>query len=130
MVKKVERKKRHQKKIVAGHVETRDPELIFGVVGPIGVNIDSVITALEAALKDVEYDPLTIHLTREMEHQKVKTRIDNSSYYERYMSLIKKANEYRRKAKNPAALAGLAIMNIRQLRKEATADETVPRPGT
>jgi deoxycytidylate deaminase len=130
MVKKVERKKRAKKKNVAGPVETKNPELVLGIVGPIGVNIDSVITALEGALRDVDYEPITIHLTNEMDHPRVRIRIDHSSYYARYMSLIKKANEYRRKAKNPAALAGLAILNIRRLRQEKTHDQTVPRLGT
>jgi hypothetical protein len=101
MVKKAERKKRRSRKDVASSVETKNPELVFGIVGPIGVDIDSVIKALEDALRGVDYEPLTIHLTSEMDHPRVPTRIDHSSYYARYMSLIKKANEYRRKAKEP-----------------------------
>jgi deoxycytidylate deaminase len=129
MVKKAERKKRRSRKDVASSVETKNPELVFGIVGPIGVDIDSVIKALEDALRGVDYEPLTIHPTSEMDHPRVPTRIDHSSYYARYMSLIKKANEYRRKAKNPAALAGLAILNIRGRRQEMTKDQTVPRLG-
>ncbi len=129
MVKKVERKTTVSHKNPPP-VENNDPELIFGIVGPIGVNLDIVISALQSALKAVNYDPITIHLTERLEHPRVKAKIDHSSYYARYMSLIKKANEYRRQAKNPAALAGVAILDIRQLRQQRTKDQSVPSPGT
>jgi deoxycytidylate deaminase len=111
-------------------VEITNPELIFGIVGPIGVDLSSVIDALSAALKEVRYKPLQIHLTNYIEHERVKTKIDDASYSKRYLSLIKKANEYRRLAKNAGALAGLAILNIRRLRQGASKSPKLPSKGT
>jgi len=45
------------------------------------------------------------------------------------MSLIKYANEYRKLAKNPAALAGLAILHIRRRRAEFTSTQEQPAFG-
>jgi hypothetical protein len=45
------------------------------------------------------------------------------------MSLIEYANEYRKLAKNPAALAGLAILDIRRSRSEFTASVQEPAFG-
>ena len=43
--------------------EIHHPELIFGLVGPIGCNIHGVETALSDALKEVDYSPHMISLT-------------------------------------------------------------------
>lgn len=40
------------------------PELIFGLVGPIGTDMNSVQIALEASLRSVGYTPHVIHLTK------------------------------------------------------------------
>lgn len=42
------------------------PELVFGIVGPIGVNIDAICDSLTTALRAVSYDAYPIHLTKEM----------------------------------------------------------------
>jgi hypothetical protein len=42
----------------------KDPELIFGIVGPIGVDIDSVVCCLNDALSHVKYESHTIHITK------------------------------------------------------------------
>ncbi len=93
-----------------------NPELVFGLVGPIGVDIEAVIDGLRRALTEMKYHTELIHLTEIMTDKSIKTRIDNSSYFNRYMSLIKYANEYRKAAGSPAAMAGLAMARIRQNR--------------
>ena len=40
----------------------RNPELVFGLVGPIGVNLDAVVDALSVELKEVGYTPVVIHI--------------------------------------------------------------------
>ena len=107
-----------------------NPELVFGIVGPIGVDMDAVIEVLCESLKDVNYDPKPIHLTDLIRDKRIRVRLDFSSYFARYKSLIKYANAYRKLAKNPAALAGIAIMKIRQHRKEKSKSSTNPALGT
>ncbi len=102
------------------------PELVFGIVGPIGVKLDGVIPALQEALERVGYDSDVIHLTDYMKNSRVKTRLDETSYFSRYMSLIKYANEYRRLARSRAALAGIAILQIRRRRSQQTHSSSTP----
>jgi deoxycytidylate deaminase len=101
--------------IFAGKVS--NPELVFGIVGPIGVNIDNVIDALSSALLDMQYKSHVIHLTKIAKNDRIQIPIDNSSYFNRYDSLIRYGNEFCRLAKTKSALAGVAISQIREIRK-------------
>ena len=42
------------------------PELVFGLVGPMGVNVEAICDTLATALRAVGYEPHTVHLTKEM----------------------------------------------------------------
>ncbi|MGN7998651.1 anti-phage dCTP deaminase [Sphingomonas sp. 22176] len=44
------------------------PELVFGIAGPVGVDIDAICTALSEALHAVEYRSRLIRLTSEIEN--------------------------------------------------------------
>lgn len=44
-------------------LEVLEPELVFGLVGPLGSNIEATQDALESELKKVGYTPVLIHLT-------------------------------------------------------------------
>ncbi|PWB91472.1 deoxycytidylate deaminase [Methylocystis sp. MitZ-2018] len=107
-----------------------NPELFFGLVGPIGVDIETVVEALARTLKEVDYDAEPVHLTQHMENSQIKSHIENVSYHKRYMSLIKYANEFRKIAGSPAAMAGLAVLTIRKIRSNHTSSETLPSLGT
>jgi deoxycytidylate deaminase len=106
------------------------PELIFGLVGPIGVDMDAVTKALKRSLEGVGYSSHMIHLTKLMEHKKITVKRDDSSYYARYISLIKYANAYRDLLKNPKIMAGIAISKIREMRESETGDPTIPSRKT
>src|SRR5262249_44333089 len=107
-----------------------NPELVFGIVGPIGVDIDAVIQALCKALTDVGYRPFSIHLTALIEDRRIRVKRDFRTYYARYRSLIEYANAYRKLAKSAAALAGIAIAKIRELRAKVTGLDTTPARGS
>ena len=47
-------------------LEVLEPELVFGLVGPLGSNIEATQDALESELKKVEYTPVLIHLTNDI----------------------------------------------------------------
>ena len=42
------------------------PELVFGIVGPMGVNMEAICDSLTNALRAVDYSAYPIHLTKEM----------------------------------------------------------------
>ncbi|PRH88708.1 deoxycytidylate deaminase [Labrys okinawensis] len=107
-----------------------NPELIIGLVGPIGADIDSTVEFLTKNLKEVNYSVHLIHLTDYMEFADVKQKIDKSTYYNKYKTLISYANEFRKMAKNNAAMAGLAIMQIRAHREKQRGDANSPALGT
>lgn len=107
-----------------------NPELVFGLVGPIGVDVEALMDALAEALKDVGYTPIPIHLTRLIRDKRIKVKLDFSTYCSRFHSLIAYANAYRKLAKSAAAMAGIAILEIRRLLAKITKNSDTPALGT
>ena len=107
-----------------------NPELIFGMVGPIGVDLNGVVNALINRLRYVNYNAVEIHITDYMETSKIDFVINKSSYYNKYLSLIEYANRFRRVAKSDAAMAGLAVNRIRIERAKISGSENNPALGT
>lgn len=102
-------------------VETNDialPELIFGLVGPIGVNLNSVQDALIQSLKNVDYDYHTIHITKVLEEFLGGEDILGGATYDTELhKKIELANKFREKYKNNNALAALSVSYIKNYRK-------------
>jgi deoxycytidylate deaminase len=65
-----------------------------------------------------------------MHDPRIKVKRDLSTYYARFRSLIAYANRFRKLAKSAAALAGLAIGEIRRLRADRTGSDNAPARGT
>lgn len=107
-----------------------NPELVFGIVGPIGVQLDLVVNAINSALDSVGYEHELVHVTKLMSHKKIRIKINESSYSKEIHSLIDYANEYRKIAGHPAALAARAILEIRKLRVAKTKKQNSPSLGT
>ena len=74
--------------------------------------------------------PEKIHLTELIRDRRIKVKLDFSTYFLRYKSLIKYSNAFRRHARTAAALAGIAIVQIRALRARKTHSELSPARGT
>jgi deoxycytidylate deaminase len=106
-----------------------NPELIFGIVGPIGVDIDAVVNALSKSLQSVNYNTSTIHLTKFIKDPRIQIQIDESSYFKRYKSLIEYGNEFRKLADSADAIAAIGIAKIRERRTELTQDVEQPAFG-
>lgn len=97
------------------------PELIFGIVGPIGVNVDSLCSALEQALRGVNYRVRNIKITELMSviappdgHSECKTQ---------YETKIKTGNFLRRSHGN-SVLAELAAAAIKAARDKINSEPT------
>lgn len=95
-----------------------NPELIVGLVGPIGVDLDAISAYLEKSLRAVGYDVEKIHLTRLMGDMFPHWSVDDETYSARYHSLIANADRLRREVNNHAVLSCMAISEIRRLRQE------------
>lgn len=89
------------------------PELVFGLVGPIGVDMQAVQRALEGALRRVEYCPHTIHLTRELQSIFPHLQKEASKTYNEKISLV---NKLRNDTKRADILALLSILKICDIR--------------
>lgn len=107
-----------------------NPELVFGLVGPIGVDLDAVINSLEENLKSVGYKVEIIKITDIMIDTSIEIDIDETSYFGKYKSLISYANAVRENHSNASTLAGLAISKIRQLRKSIVGSADKPSFNT
>ena len=108
----------------------KNPELIFGIVGPIGVDIENIVSCLTRALREVGYASKTIHLTKHISDPRITTALDETSYFQRYVSLIAYGNEFRQLAAEPSAMAGVAIAKIREFRAEKTGSPDSPALGS
>lgn len=95
------------------HQHNSKPELVFGLVGPIGVDMDQLQSALVSALNNVGYQSETIHLTKLLERYETPPQGPFSSSYR---AKIERANAFCTTAGNNAALAGLGILEIMDLR--------------
>jgi deoxycytidylate deaminase len=95
------------------------PELIFGLVGPIGVNMAMVEMLLKQFLSAVHYNSHTIRITEIMKEVDVGKKLeDTKNPLQHYQDRIDYANAVRKLCGNDAALAALAVSSIRDLRKK------------
>lgn len=102
---------------------TSNPELVIGLVGPIGVDLDAVIAALKEELQLVGYSSEIIRASELMKAIPVSMECRDSTYVEKYDDLIEYADRVRQKCKNSSALAGLSIIDIQSRRDKITAQK-------
>lgn len=91
------------------------PELMFGVAGPIGVDIESICDSLSNALREVRYRSELIHLTREMmkyEPSAKPPKVSETNFYTDITYKIKYANALCEELEDASALAQVALRAI------------------
>jgi hypothetical protein len=93
------------------------PELVFGLVAPIGIDLDMVSDALDQTLKGMGYRAQKFRLTDLMKEVPVPIAIENRSYVDSYRSRIAYANEVCHRLGNDG-LAVMAISAIRAFRSQ------------
>lgn len=115
----------------------RAPELVFGLVAPIGVDLALVSELLNVTLREVRYEANVIRLTSLMQTVEFSERpeptdlsLPEQSLIGSYLQRIAYANAIRREL-GDFALAAIAISAIRSFRRDEwirrTADDT-PAP--
>jgi hypothetical protein len=105
------------------------PELIIGLVGPIGVDLDLVTSSLSDALRDVDYSPQTLRITQLMREVPTGITIQESPYIASFRSRIAYANRVCELLERSDAMAILAISAIREMRREETGNPEQPIPN-
>jgi hypothetical protein len=103
------------------------PELVFGLVAPIGVDLDLVTSALAQSLRDVRYTTEHFKLTDLMLELELDKPPSKNGSVESYRERIAYANAVRKKLGNEA-LAALAISAIRSFRNSCWAERSKDEP--
>lgn len=102
-------------------------ELVFGLVGPTGVDLEEVATALSAQLRAVEYVPNEIRLSKVLLQREGRTE-GSFDYFDRIDTLIRSGNELCRRANRKDMVARLGITEIRRTRYRYSGNENEPAP--
>lgn len=105
------------------------PELVFGLVGPLGVPMQQVYAALESALLQVGYDSHRIVLSDAAADLPNAPQVTEVAYHEKALAKIKLGNWVRRSSDQGDAMARLAIAGIRNARQALTGEEGKPAPN-
>ncbi|MGJ8604285.1 MAG: anti-phage dCTP deaminase [Marivita sp.] len=100
------------------------PELVFGLVGPLGVDMTAVQRALEGALRRVKYAPHTIHLTKELPSIFPHLQTEAAKTYREKIALVNKLRTDTRRADILALLSVLKICAIRSSLNKGNPDVT------
>jgi deoxycytidylate deaminase len=97
----------------------RYPELVFGIAGPIGIDIDAISAALSDALHTVDYQSVPIRLTEEIadvpSSVKVPVRTD---YYSQIKYKMDHTSQLCRDNNDPAWAMRFVVDGIRRKRGE------------
>jgi deoxycytidylate deaminase len=107
------------------------PELVVGMAGPIGVDMDMIGRSLETAFGRVGYSASLIKLTKEIEGYGIAdlqlreevNKWQSQDTFNTYMRKMSEANALRKENDDPAFLARIAIDSLRKNRSEKTGNK-------
>ncbi|MCP4380266.1 MAG: deoxycytidylate deaminase [Hyphomicrobiales bacterium] len=104
------------------------PELVFGLVAPIGVDLDTVTRFLTQSLSHVNYTSSSVKLTVDTEQFEISVPMSDADMFAYYDSRILRSNAIRAKSGRDDALALLAIASLRRRRQNITGNVDDPAP--
>jgi len=109
-------------------IDASDPaniELVFGFVGPTGIDLSKVGDVLRTQLRAVQYDVVEVRLS-----ELITTYLGKShnfpNEYERIKTLMDRGTWLREESKQPDIVARLGIAAIRESREQRTKDVRKP----
>ena len=103
------------------------PELVVGIVSPLGVSNRPTATALSDAFRSVGYDTRIVNAI-ELVYGFLKEGQPALPRHELYHARMSKGNDFRRRLGRNDAIALAAIADIRDQRQAATGDPLRPIP--
>jgi deoxycytidylate deaminase len=103
-------------------------ELVIGLVGAAGIDLQSVTNDLRYVLSEFGYRSHDLHLTDQLPHLKweYRRKLKPAPYDERVWSYMSAGNKLRKRWGRPDAFALLAINAITLAREKTTGDITLP----
>ena len=105
------------------------PELVFGLIGPLGTDLDGVCDMLAESLDRVRYGSERIVLSEGLlEVRGLKTSAKVDSEYDRIASGMDRGNEFGRRV-GAGAVAVLAVTRIQRSRESITGSVEIPATG-
>jgi len=111
----------------AGVSKDLGPEIMIGLVGPVGVDFDQVVAVLREVLSSVHYTCEEIRLSQLLHDLGRWPSLEKPMFEdERIHAHMDAGNEFRELLKAGDALALLAIGAIRECRLDTTGDERIP----
>ena len=108
----------------------RYPEIVLGLAGPIGVDMDAMSESLEVALRAVGYRPHQIRITDEMTLFGLVVPGERGDFHSESIYKMRYGKEMCRHFADPATLGRIGAMAIRSCRNalaEATGEQPVER---
>jgi deoxycytidylate deaminase len=102
------------------------PEMVFGIAGPIGVDMDAIVVCLSESLKTVGYHPNLIRLTEEMQDFPAQIGPSGTDFFEQSKYRMAYGNAICREANDRARLARISIRAIRGHRSAASGSAETP----
>ncbi|ABD87329.1 cytidine/deoxycytidylate deaminase, zinc-binding region [Rhodopseudomonas palustris BisB18] len=93
------------------------PELFFGLVAPVGVDLDMIMEVLSTELTLQKYSAFPIHITEIMQDVPSNLVLKNETYLDRINSRIEYADEICSRIEREDALAAIAITAIQSVRE-------------
>src|SRR6266699_5621889 len=93
------------------------PELFFGLVAPVGVDLDMIIEVLRTELILQKYDTSPIHVTEIMRDVPSNIVLNDETYLERINTRIEYADEICSRIERDDALASITITAIQSIRE-------------
>jgi len=109
-------------------LDASDPaniELVFGFVGPTGIDLNKVCEALRAQLRVVQYDVVEVRLSELITTYLSKSH-DFANEYVRIKTLMDRGTGLREESNQPDIVARLGIAAIRVAREAKTRDVRKP----
>jgi deoxycytidylate deaminase len=94
------------------------PELFFGLVAPVGVNLDMIIEVLVTELNLQKYSTSILHVTEIMKDVPSNIQIKEEPYLERIKTRIAYADEICARIEREDALAAITISAIQSSREK------------
>jgi cytidine deaminase len=104
------------------------PEVVVGLIAPLGVDLDMLVGALDVAFKSVSYKTVRISLIEPVLQFDPWDHTPASPYTERYNARMTAGNEFRAKLERKDALALLAVTAIRRERTRVQEAQDKPIP--
>src|ERR1700722_4726557 len=103
----------------------KDIELLFGLVGPTGVDLTAICNALKSQLVSVDYEPVVISLS-DLIPGYINKKFSPITEYHRIKELMSIGTDLRAETDQPDIVGRLGIAKIRAIRQEKTGDRKRP----